>query len=229
MDGAPPANSGYSETPIDVSGLVCWLARFAELIARDRGRLTQLDAAIGDGDYGVNMDRGMAAVVARLPELAGEGATARSLCSGIGLTMISTVGGTSGPLYGTFFLRFGAALGDVIVFSPWQLAAALSAGLDGVVTRGRAKLGDKTMVDAMIPAVTTIETEVASGNWSTALARGARAAAAGCARVTPLVSRKGRASYLGERSVGHADPGATSTVLLFEALRDAVAPADGGS
>jgi dihydroxyacetone kinase-like protein len=136
------------------------------------------------------------------------------------MTLISTVGGASGPLYGTFFLRFAAAVGDAPEISVSQLGAALRAGLDGLRQRGRAEPDDKTMVDAMAPAVDAYHAALGAGDLPAALAAAAEAAAAGRDRVTPLVARKGRASYLGERSANHADPGATSTTIFFESLRD---------
>jgi dihydroxyacetone kinase-like protein len=141
------------------------------------------------------------------------------------MTLISTVGGASGPLYGTFFLRLGSSFGERRSVTGTELSAALRAGLDGVKQRGRAELDDKTMVDAMAPAVETLEARGNDGEIGGALAAAADAAAKGRDRVTPLVARKGRASYLGERSANHQDPGATSTTILFEALRDAVASA----
>jgi phosphoenolpyruvate---glycerone phosphotransferase subunit DhaL len=201
------------------------LARFVEIYAdrlRDaRELLTQLDSAIGDADHGINMDRGFSAVRDVLPGLRdGDPGT---LLKQVGMKLISTVGGASGPLYGTFFLRFGTALGDASEVDPGLLATAVHAGLDGVVARGKAVLGDKTMVDAMTPAVAALE-EGAASNLGQALDAAAVAAAEGRDRITPIVARKGRASYLGERSAGHQDPGATSTTILFESLRDALRP-----
>lgn len=200
------------------------LRRFVELFADRihdrRDELTQLDSAIGDADHGINMDRGFSAVRGKLSELDGFdlGATSKA----VGMTLISTVGGASGPLYGTLFLRIATALGDRKTASAEELGQALRAALDGVRQRGKAELDDKTMVDAMSPAVDKYEATIASG-MSAALNAAAAAAAEGRDRVTPLVARKGRASYLGERAAGHQDPGATSTTILFESLRDAVA------
>jgi phosphoenolpyruvate---glycerone phosphotransferase subunit DhaL len=199
------------------------LARFVELFAdrihAARDELTRLDSAIGDADHGINMDRGMTAVRELLPGLT-EG-DAGTLLKQAGMKLISTVGGASGPLYGTFFLRLGTALADATDVTPERLAAAFKAGLDGVVARGKAELDDKTMVDAMTPAVAALQ-DGAAGSWRDALAAAAQAAAAGRDKVTPLAARKGRASYLGDRSAGHQDPGATSTTILFESLRDAL-------
>jgi phosphoenolpyruvate---glycerone phosphotransferase subunit DhaL len=204
------------------------LARFVEIYAdrlRDaREMLTQLDSAIGDADHGINMDRGFTAVRDVLPGL--RDGDPGPLFKQVGMKLISTVGGASGPLYGTFFLRLGTALGDASEVDPGLLAIALRAGLDGVVARGKAELDDKTMVDAMAPAVAALE-EGAANDLGHALDAAAAAAAEGRDRITPLPARKGRASYLGERSAGHQDPGATSTTILFESLRDALQPAKG--
>jgi dihydroxyacetone kinase-like protein len=197
-----------------------FLATFADRLHERRDELTQLDSAIGDADHGINMDRGFSAVRAKLDDIAGDNLGA--FAKGVGMTLISTVGGASGPLYGTFFLRLATALGDRTSIAPDELGAALRAGLDGVRQRGKAELDDKTMIDAMAPAVDAYD--AASGDGiAAALDAAATAAAEGRDRVTPLVARKGRASYLGERAANHQDPGATSTTILFEALRDAVA------
>lgn len=204
----------------DGAAFVRFLGMFADRLHERRDELTQLDSAIGDADHGINMDRGFTAVRAKLVELDGSdlGAAAKA----VGMTLISTVGGASGPLYGTFFLRLATAFGDRAIATPDELGQALRAGLDGVRQRGKAELDDKTMVDAMSPAVDAYE--AASGDGiGAALDAAASAAAEGRDRVTPLVARKGRASYLGERSANHQDPGATSTTILFESLRDAVA------
>lgn len=196
-----------------------FLTLFAARVAEQREDLTRLDAAVGDGDHGINMDRGMKAVLEALPGL--EAADAGTLLKQVGMKLISTVGGASGPLYGTFFLRMGTALGDDTEASREEFVGALRAGLEGVAARGKAQLDDKTMVDAMAPAVEALESATNGSDWVEALTRAADAAAAGRDRVTPLVARKGRASYLGERAAGHQDPGATSTALLFATLRDA--------
>jgi phosphoenolpyruvate---glycerone phosphotransferase subunit DhaL len=207
-----------------VGDLVLWIARYGELIARDVEVLTELDAAIGDADHGVNMSRGMVAVTDFLREAGGDSVTFNSLCQGIGRSLVSAAGGAAGMLYGIFFIRFGAAAGDAGAISPEQFSAALDAGLQGVMARGRAAPGDKTMVDAMTPAIRAIARTIADEGWDSASATAVGAARDGCDRVTPLVARKGRASYLGSRSAGHADPGAASTLLLFEALRDVLEP-----
>jgi dihydroxyacetone kinase-like protein len=204
---------------ITTAQLASSLELFADRIHAARDELTTLDSAIGDADHGINMDRGMTAVREILPDL--RDGDAGTLFKQTGMKLISTVGGASGPLYGTFFLRVGTSLADVRDVEPDQLAAAIRAGLEGVVARGKANLDDKTMVDAMTPAVEALESGAAR-DLGGALAAAAVAAAAGRDRVTPLTARKGRASYLGERSAGHQDPGATSTTILFETLRDAL-------
>jgi len=195
-----------------------FLETFAARIHAAKEELTQLDSAIGDADHGINMDRGMTAIVELLPGL--QDGDAGTLFKQTGMKLISTVGGASGPLYGTFFLRLGTAFGPATEIGPTELAAGFRAGLEGVIARGKAGLDDKTMVDAMVPAVAALEAGV--GDLPAALDMAAIAAAEGRDRVTPLVARKGRASYLGERSAGHQDPGATSTTILFESLRDAL-------
>ena len=195
-----------------------FLMLFATNVSEQREELTRLDSAIGDGDHGINMDRGMKAVLEVSPDI--DGSEAGTLLKQAGMRLVSTVGGASGPLYGTFFLRMGTALGDATEVSRAQFVAALRAGLEGVAARGKAQPDDKTMVDAMTPAVEALESADDSIDWVEALTRAADAAATGRDRVTPLVARKGRASYLGERAAGHQDPGATSTALLFATLRD---------
>ncbi len=193
-----------------------WVRNFAQLIEQNKDDLTELDAAIGDADHGANMDRGMRAAVAALDETAP--ANPSALFTRVGMTLVSTVGGASGPLYGTFFLRLGGALGDSEPVTGEQLAVALRAGLDGVVARGKAEAGDKTMFDALAPAVDAVDLAVAADEpLSEVFARASTAAGAGRDATIPMLARKGRASYLGERSVGHQDPGATSAALLLAA------------
>jgi dihydroxyacetone kinase-like protein len=207
-------------TDFDRAAFGRFLELYATRLRERRDELTELDSAIGDADHGVNMDRGFTAVTAKLADLADAdlGTTAKT----VGMTLISTVGGAAGPLYGTFFLRLATAIGETGAVDAAGLGAALRAGLEGVVARGKAVLDDKTMVDAMTPACDAFEAAAADG-IAAALSAAAEAAAAGRDRITPLVARKGRASYLGERSANHQDPGATSTTILFESLRDAVA------
>lgn len=205
----------------DVGMLTAWIRGFAGLIAQNASYLTDLDAAIGDADHGTNMQRGMTAVLMRLDETApGELA---GLCTQTASALIGSVGGASGPLYGTFFLRMAPVLGSNSAVPAATLAAALRAGLAGVIQRGHAEPGDKTMIDALVPAVDTFEAALAQGmSPLTALHRAADAAAAGRDATAPLVARKGRASYLGERSAGHIDPGAASAALLLAAAAAAV-------
>ncbi len=193
-----------------------WVRRFAHLVAESRDLLTELDAAIGDADHGSNMDRGMKAAVAALE--ASPPATAGALFSNVGMTLVSTVGGASGPLFGTLFLRIGRTLGEAETISAASLAAALRAGLEGVVERGKAGPEDKTMYDALAPAADALDQALAGGADLAAGLKHARdAAAAGRDATIAMLARKGRASYLGERSVGHQDPGATTVALLLEA------------
>lgn len=201
---------------VGLAGLESWIRTFAGLIAEHRNVLTELDSAIGDGDHGQNMDRGMQAVVAAIEDT--RPATASALFNKAGMTMVSRVGGASGPLFGTMFLRIGASLGDTSEISLTQLAAALRAGLNGVLARGKAAPGDKTMVDALDPAVTALGEAVAAGQDKAEALRLASVAAEGGRNATiPMIARKGRASYLGERSAGHQDPGATSVALFVQA------------
>ena len=201
---------------VDVEALRQWIRRFAAEVAEQRDYLTQLDSAIGDADHGANLDRGMTVVLAAF-----EGppsTTAAALLKRVGMTLVSNVGGASGPLYGTFFLRMATAAGEVESLDGATLAKALRAGLDGVVARGKAETGDKTMVDALAPAADALDAALAEQRpLPEALTAAAAAAAAGRDATTPMLARKGRASYLGERSVGHQDPGATSMALLIAA------------
>src|SRR3954454_8722184 len=199
-----------------------WVRTFAALVYENRDYLTELDAAIGDADHGSNMDRGMRAAVAALDEL--HPTTAGAVFTKVGMTLVSTVGGASGPLFGTLFLRMGSSLGDRDAVDAGQIAAALRAGLDGVEARGKAQPGDKTMYDALAPAVGALDKAVSAGaDLGDGLSRARDAAAEGRDATIPMLARKGRASYLGERSVGHQDPGATSVALLLQAAADTVA------
>jgi len=202
--------------------LVAWIGAFRDAVREHKDELTRLDSEIGDADHGSNMARGLDAVVAKFDPAP---ASASELFKTVGMTLVSSVGGASGPLYGTFFLRMGPALADEDVDAA-ALGAALRAGLDGVVARGKAELGDKTMIDALSPAVDAWDAAATTGASAADAARAAaEAAARGRDATEPLVARKGRASYLGDRSAGHLDPGATSATLLLEALRDTLAGA----
>ena len=189
-----------------------WIRDFAAAVSVHKDELTRLDQAIGDGDHGINMDRGMTAVVAALD--VAEPDEVPALARSVAMTLISKVGGASGPLYGTLFLQFGSAAGSNPL-TPLGWAGCLEAGLAGVRARGKAEPGDKTMVDALIPATEALRGALDGGaSFAEALTRAADAAEEGARATIPLVARKGRASYLGERSAGHQDPGATSSALL---------------
>ena len=201
------------------------LQAFAAAVADERDHLTEMDAAIGDGDHGSNMQRGMQAVVAKLPAAP---ADAGGLLKSVGMTLVSTVGGAAGPLYGTLFLEMGKAAGPVSELDAAAWTAALEAGVSGVQARGKAAPGDKTMVDALLPAAQAARAGLDQGcALDEILGRAAQAAADGAAATIPLVARKGRASYLGARSAGHQDPGATSSWLLLRAAAAAQLPAAG--
>jgi dihydroxyacetone kinase-like protein len=197
---------------ITVDEVVAWLRDFATVMAQEKDALTALDAAIGDGDHGINMDRGMRAVMEKVD--ASTAADVPALMKTVGMALISKVGGAAGPLYGTLFLQFGSAA-EPGGLTPDGWAACLAAGVAGVRARGKAEPQDKTMVDALQPAADAVSAALAEGaSFADALARGADAAEEGARATIPLVARKGRASYLGERSAGHQDPGATSSAHL---------------
>lgn len=209
---------------VDLSTLGDWIRRFRDAVVEQRAHLTDLDRAIGDADHGSNMARGMQAAVEKLD--AAPPTTVGALGKSVGMTLVSTVGGASGPLYGTLFLRFGTAAGEVSELDAAGLASALRAGVDGVVARGKAQAGDKTLLDAWLPALDALDAAAASGaSLEEATASAAAAGDAGRDGTVPLVARKGRASYLGERSAGHLDPGAASSAMALRALADAVANA----
>jgi phosphoenolpyruvate---glycerone phosphotransferase subunit DhaL len=200
-----------------------WLKQAAAALHEQRDYLTQLDAAIGDADHGTNMDRGFTAVVEKLNTLDGSLPPGKVLTAA-GATLVSTVGGASGPLWGTALRRAGRALGERDEFDAAELAVALGAALDGVVELGAAQEGDKTMVDALAPAVRTLDEQLSNGvALSNALAAARAASEEGTRATVPLQAIKGRASYLGERSIGHQDPGATSTSIIVGALASSVA------
>jgi phosphoenolpyruvate---glycerone phosphotransferase subunit DhaL len=205
---------------ITYTQFIDWLRLIDESLIEQRGYLTELDSAIGDGDHGANLARGAGAASSKVD--VEKPAYLDDLFRLVGMTLVGSVGGASGPLYGTFFLRLGTTAGHVQELTTAQLADALEAGLGGIVERGRPELGDKTMFDAMEPAVRAFR--AAAGEGPAVAARAAfRAAVEGRDASAELVARKGRASYLGERSVGHIDPGAASTALMFEALAEALA------
>jgi dihydroxyacetone kinase-like protein len=187
-----------------------WMTATAASVDREAEQLTALDSPIGDADHGSNLKRGFTAVVATLEKEAPQ--TPGAVLTLAGRQLISTVGGASGPLYGTLLRRTGKALGDAAEVSEEQFTEALRAGVDAVMTLGGAAPGDKTMIDALVPAVDALPESFAAART---------AAEEGAAATIPLQARKGRASYLGERSIGHQDPGATSSALLIAALEEA--------
>jgi dihydroxyacetone kinase-like protein len=210
---------GSSKVTMDAAFIRDWIAQIASDVSDQREYLTQLDAAIGDADHGVNMDRGFSAAAAKLAAGDGSDAGPGTVLVTVGTTLISTVGGASGPLYGTAFRQAGKALGDGQELDAEGLLAAFRAGLAGIEKLGAATEGDKTMVDAYAPAVAAFADVIDAGGSLTIAATRAREAAEDGMRATiPMQARKGRASYLGPRSVGHQDPGATSTALIFKAL-----------
>ena len=207
---------------MDLAQLTAWIREYARVINENAQHLSDLDAAIGDADYGINMERGMSAVLASLDEATP--ADMSALCKQVGMTLVKSVGGASGPLYGTFFLRMAGALGPGDSVDAADFAKALRAGVEGVVQRGRAEAGDKTMFDALAPALDALDAALASGeDLSAALADATVEAEKGRDATESMVARKGRASYLGQRSVGHIDPGATSAAMLIAAAAQAFA------
>jgi phosphoenolpyruvate---glycerone phosphotransferase subunit DhaL len=207
---------------MDLAQLTAWIREYARVIGENAQYLTDLDAAIGDADHGINMERGMSAVLGALDEAAP--ADMSALCKQVGMTLVKSVGGASGPLYGTFFLRMAGALGTGDRVDAADFAKALRAGVEGVVQRGRAEAGDKTMFDALAPALDALDAALSSGgDLAVGLADATVAAEKGRDATESMVARKGRASYLGQRSVGHVDPGATSAAMLIAAAASAFA------
>jgi dihydroxyacetone kinase-like protein len=211
--GRLTGRNGY----VDASFVRDWVREIAARVDEQRDYLTQLDAAIGDADHGTNMQRGFSAAVEKLA--AADDLPPGKVLSAVGATLISTVGGASGPLYGTAFRSAGKSLGEADVFEPEDLVDSLRAALEGIQGLGAAAEGDKTIVDALAPAIEAMAEAVSAGaSLAQAASRAREAAEEGMRRTIPMQARKGRASYLGPRSVGHQDPGATSTALLFTAL-----------
>lgn len=212
---------GHLKVGLDVDWAVRWLTLSARAMADHRVELIELDRAIGDSDHGENMDRGFKAVMEKLAEA--PPATPGAALKLTAMALMSKVGGAAGPLYGTAFLRASTSLGDAADIDPAALAAAIQAARDGVVARGKAESGDKTMVDAWTPAVDAAAAQAAAGDGDVrkVLLAAAEAAEAGAVATDPLIARKGRASYLGERSAGHRDPGAVSTALILRAAAGA--------
>jgi dihydroxyacetone kinase-like protein len=197
-----------------------WMERFAAEVAENRSYLIKLDGAIGDGDHGTNMDRGMKKALERLEATNGDdiGASLKA----VGMALVSSVGGAAGPLYGTFFMQMGQAAAGRSELDLAGFTDAFEAGIQGVVKRGKAEPGDKTMLDALNPALEALREAGGGDDVAAALGRAAQAAHEGMEATVPMVARKGRASYLGERSAGHQDPGATSSHLLLKSAAEAV-------
>lgn len=201
--------------------IVTWLERCAKLLEERKAYLTELDAAIGDADHGLNMARGFARLVEKLPTVADT--NIGSILNTSGMTLISSVGGASGPLYGTFFMRASAGAQSRQELDGADIVRILELGTEGIVQRGRAEVGEKTMLDALVPAVSALKASLAQGDsLEAALQACVNAAEQGVQSTIPLVAKKGRASYLGERSIGHQDPGATSTFFLLSVLHQVV-------
>jgi dihydroxyacetone kinase-like protein len=203
--------------PITREDINNWLQAFSEVLAEQKSYLTELDSAIGDADHGANMDRGFQAVMAKLPSM--DDNDIGTVFKNVGMTLLSTVGGAGGPLYATIFINAGNTVKGKMELSLEDWANALEASLAGIKNRGKAEVGDKTMVDAWTPAVDALKQAVADGlsiEEGTALA--AKAAEQGMLSTIPLLAKKGRASYLGERSIGHQDPGATSSFMFMETV-----------
>lgn len=197
--------------------IIQWLQAVAVVFEQNKDYLTELDAAIGDADHGINMNRGFQKVISQLPSVVDK--DIGSILKTVSMTLISNVGGASGPLYGTLFLRASTAVTGKQQLTSEDMAALLQAGVDGVVQRGKANLGDKTMLDALSPAKDAYMQAVADGaSTQEALQQAVAAAEEGMKNTIPLKAKKGRASYLGERSIGHQDPGATSAYLILKTL-----------
>lgn len=210
-----------STSTLTIDWVVAWLRESARVVSEQRQYLIDLDRAIGDADHGENLDRGFTAVVKKLDD-GGHPAMPGAVLKLAAMTLMSSVGGAAGPLYGTALLRAATSLGDTELIGPDDVVGLLTAARDGIVARGKAESGDKTMVDAWTPAVEAAGTAAMAGaSVAEVLAAAANAANAGAAATEPLIARKGRASYLGERSAGHLDPGAVSSGLILQAAVDA--------
>ena len=199
-----------------------WLERTADVLHENRTYLTDLDSAIGDADHGINMDRGFSAIRAKFPSMVSMDIATQLRT--VGMTLVSTVGGASGPLYGTAYLRAGATATGKQELAPADVVGLLEAFLGGIITRGKAQAGEKTMIDALTPAIAAAKQALDQGNSLAEITSKATAAAEeGMKATTPMLATKGRASYLGERSVGHQDPGATSSWLILRCLAETCA------
>ena len=211
-----------STSAIKSADVVRWIKAYASTIAEQKDYLTQLDSAIGDADHGTNMNRGMTAAVEKLD--GGSATDVGGVLKTVGMTLVSKVGGAGGPLYGTLFMQMGASAAGKAELSLEDWANAVDAGLKGVKARGKAEPGDKTMIDALTPAAEALAKAVAEvASLGDALSSAAAAAEDGMKATIPLVARKGRASYLGARSAGHQDPGATSSFLLMKTAEEVFA------
>jgi dihydroxyacetone kinase-like protein len=210
-----------SNMTVSKNQIVQWLETTATVLSENKEYLTELDAAIGDADHGINMDRGFRKVMEKLPSVADK--DIGNILKTIGMTLISSVGGAAGPLYGTFYMRSGMAVTAKEELDKDDVVKMLQAGVDGIVQRGRAQLEDKTMFDAWAPAMVALNGSLENGdNLVKAMSDAVAAAEKGMKDTIPLQAKKGRASYLGERSIGHQDPGATSSYLILNALLDTI-------
>ncbi|MGD2177502.1 MAG: dihydroxyacetone kinase subunit DhaL [Anaerolineae bacterium] len=205
--------------PITTDDVLTCLHRMADVIDENKKHLTKLDAAIGDADHGINMDRGFKSILKKMPSV--EDKDAGTILKTAGMALVSSVGGAGGPLYGTAFMQAGMAVAGKYELEAGDVLAALDSALKGVVMRGKANLDDKTMVDAITPAVEAMREALENGaDTVEALDEAAAAAKQGMTDTIPMLAKKGRASYLGERSIGHQDPGATSSYLLIQTMAD---------
>lgn len=201
--------------------VINWLQKFTDTIEENKDYLTELDAAIGDADHGINMQRGFKKVMEKLPIV--EDKDIGTILKTVSMTLISSVGGASGPLYGTFFLRASTAVAGKQELDAKNILELLKTGLEGIIGRGKAQLGDKTMVDALHPAVMAFEKAINDGvDIKNAVEKAVAAAEKGMKETIPMVAKKGRSSYLGERSKGHQDPGATSVYLMLKSLQESL-------
>ena len=210
-----------TDNSLDAATVLQWLHQCALTFEQHKDELTELDSAIGDADHGANMARGFTAVQSKLADLKNK--DIGTIFKTTALTLISTVGGASGPLYGTFFLQAASATNGKMALTNEELCTAFDAGLRGLMSRGKAAVGDKTMIDALVPAMQALK-PLPDDSLAAAIARAVDDAQKGADSTIPLVAKKGRASYLGERSAGHLDPGAASSVLLLKALQHALNP-----
>jgi dihydroxyacetone kinase-like protein len=206
---------------ITAEQVIRFIEGVAARIKEHRDELVQLDSAIGDADHGINMDRGFTMVLEKLPTVADK--DIGTILKTVGMTLVSTVGGASGPLYGTAFIRAGMALSDRYELTPAEVVAALEAALEGIMARGKAQRGEKTMVDAIAPGIDVLKEAQASGEeFVEAMRRAVAATEAGMKATIPMLATKGRASYLGQRSIGHQDPGATSSFYMAQVMLEII-------